>query len=198
MSYANGGQNKTDIFRVVDTGSALAAKQLDGTTAAASSADAALRLAYTSKFSPSLVAGAKVNAVWEQIQDDQDFMDLFNAIITPTSAVAAGLPAYELQNAVVINPEGSSSGEKLLIIHYGSLKDGKIKVTSFLGNPSDDFGSFVEAAKEYSAPKVGFNGISAPYEFNIKPLLDTAIVTAPTTYVIPNGACFNISWITVA
>ena len=196
---AYGNQNKTDVFRVVNTGSDYEIKQLDGITAATTKAHASLRLDKTVTFAPGFVAGALANPTWEQNKDNADFWALHKAVVT-SAAVTGNLPEEIYADGSKELATTGGSQELLLVLHYGSeLDGGKIKVFASLGRPNDDFGNYSESATARTKPSVGLQGVSAEYELDIKSLLDDTIVDAPAgDFKILANKCFVVEPLTKA
>lgn len=187
----SGGQSKAVFYRVSDTGTAYAIKQLDGATDATTDADASLTLLNeieNTQINPQ--EDGTLQVVWDNYQDDDALNTFLNTVAMPA---ASSSRLQEWYNEKGVKKGGSSSDNLVLVIIYGAYDSAndKYKMHYVLGVISPTSGSTNQASDQYSKPSLQLDGRHGDYSLTIPVgLQDDAILTA-AEQVIASSYCYK-------
>lgn len=159
-------QNKVDIFRISDSGTAyLILQGLTGSTEATARANKAYTLDMIEEAPIQYQEDGSLKLAFKQIADDKELNTLLNTIAKPSSS-SASRPEKVLIDGTKIG--GSSSTNQILMIYYGGADetDGR-KVTVAIGALAYTSGSHTDKYNEYTNPTVEFNGVITKYDLTI-------------------------------
>ena len=194
-------QNKLDIFRVVDTGTAYAIYDaLAGTVAASDNTDKLIRLSLLEEAPFQYQEDGTLQCDFTQLQDDDALNALLNVLAKPPVG-SATRPEVVLQDGTKQGGDGGT--DLVLIIYYGGLDDGKIKTTVALGKLAPTSGSHTDKYNDWSKPSFSFVGVLAAYTLTIASALADATILDATAFgtAVPSilkGECFKRLFITDA
>lgn len=199
----SGGAKIAQIFRVADTGSAYAIRQIDGTTAATAHGQATLTLDETVKTTVNML-GRLVDVEFDQDKDDEAFQNALNAVAVPAEGAAGGITVgeriYQDGEKKFGDSGNSDTSEKVLIVIYGAISGGKRKVIAAIGSITEDSGSYGMEATATSKPTFKFKGIKAKYALDAKPVLKSGTgqyIAVPTTFTIAAGMGFERQFVAI-
>ena len=201
MSFAtNGGQNKSDLFGIVDSGTAYAAKQLDYTTAATSAANKILRLDLIVDSPISIQADGTIQVAFDQDSCEPAFFTALDTVAAPPVSGSSSVSERVYQDGTK-NFGETGTGQPLVLMNlYLNYDDdaSHIFVYTAIGTVDPTSGSSKHNATNSTAPTFLFKSIIADYDFEAKTLLDTAIVTTPSSHEISEGKGFVRAYVAVA
>lgn len=207
MAYnATVGGKFTDFFRITDTGSAYAPKQLDGSTSATSASHRMARFDHAKELVWTPNEDGTTTAKIDQDQDNNELIDLLDAVvhtaITAANATKIGERLY--RNGTKRFGDQAASLNLCLAIDYGAAdldETTLMKLWAGIGYFKRTSGGWKSAADSPSSPGLEFVTIVTLYDYDCIALVDGATdlvdKTATTAFVIPEAIGFKQRHVTI-
>lgn len=190
------GGKHTDVFRLVDSGSAYVPKQLDGSTSATSSTHRMIRLDISKQLDWAPNDDGTASLKIDNDIDNNTLQDMLDAVVhtavSASTAVKIGERLY--RNATKRFGDTPASLNLCLLLDYGAadVDDTTLmKFSGHIGYFKRSSGAWKSVADSTSAPQLEFVQVVTLYDYDCFALIDgaTGLVdkTVTTAFVIPEA-----------